>query len=376
MSKLEKDLKEWVALGLISSDQEARIREHEAAKPEGSWILSGLLILGAVIIGIGVISLIAANWNEIPNGAKLAGDFILLIALAFAALRSWESKKPIQFEVLLLSFLILCLASIGLIAQIYHTDGKLYQALMLWSLITSGAMLAARQLFVPFMWTGAFLTGAAFAASSSVTLQPIFRENYQAIFMALPLLAAGLAIVSRSLAGETGTTRAFRSWTLIGGLIALVVAELHESSRNLSYTGLTAYAPGYLLAAFTAFSIWQSAEYRNIQKMLLLTLLGVFLIPFHLPLLEVKLSVVYAAFTIVILGLMAVFLASLKERRLFQWLLLALGARFLVLYFEALGGLATTGAGLIVSGGVVIAMTILWNKYRTALAVWAEGWMR
>ena len=67
MSKLEKALKEWVLLGFIGQDQAKLIREHEFAKPEGSWILSGLLILGASIIGIGVISLVAANWNEIPD---------------------------------------------------------------------------------------------------------------------------------------------------------------------------------------------------------------------------------------------------------------------------------------------------------------------
>lgn len=108
--------------------------------------------------------------------------------------------------------------------------------------------------------------------------------------------------------------------------------------------------------------------------MLLLVMLGAFLIPFHLPLLEVKASIAYATFTILVLGLMSVFLASLKERKLFQWFLFFLGMRFLVLYFQALGGLATTGVGLIISGGMVIGMAVLWNKYRTALAVWAERW--
>jgi uncharacterized membrane protein len=176
MSKLEKGLKEWVSLGFINPDQAKRIRDYESARPESSWILSGLLILGAVIVGIGVISLIAANWNEIPDALKLGADFALLAVLALATLQSWETKKAIQFEVLLLSFLILCLASIGLISQIYHTGGKLYQALMLWSLITFAAALAARQMFVPFMWVGAFLTGIVFTALDSVALQSIFQK--------------------------------------------------------------------------------------------------------------------------------------------------------------------------------------------------------
>ena len=111
MSKLESGLKEWVSLGLIGVDQAQQIRQHEAAKPESSWILSGLLLLGAIIVGIGVISLIAANWDQIPDALKLTGDFVLLIALAFGIVHSWDAKKLIQFEVLLVTFLVFCLAS-------------------------------------------------------------------------------------------------------------------------------------------------------------------------------------------------------------------------------------------------------------------------
>ncbi len=377
MSRLEKDLKDWVAHGFVSQDQAKRIRDHEASKPESSWVLSGLLVLGAIIVGIGVISLIAANWNQIPDALKLVGDFVLLMVLAGWTLQTWESKKQIQFEVLLLSFLILCLASIGLISQIYHTGGDLYQALMLWAIISFAAASAARQMFVPFMWTAGFLSGVVFTALDSVALESIFHKNYQAVFMAVPLLCAGFTVVSKRLSGEIGATRAFRYWTLIGGLVALVVAEVHDLwRRDYSSSGLTPYLPGYFLAAFALLGIWQSLEYRKVQKILLILTLGIFLVPFHLPLLDVKSSVAYAAFTIIVLALFSVFLASLQERRMFQWFLSFLGLRFLILYFQALGGLATTGLGLIVSGGLVIGMAIFWNKYRAALAVWAEGWVK
>ncbi len=376
MSKLESGLKEWVSLGLIGVDQAQQIRQHEAAKPESSWILSGLLLLGAIIVGIGVISLIAANWDQIPDALKLTGDFVLLIALAFGIVHSWDAKKLIQFEVLLVTFLVFCLASIGLISQVYHTGGKLYQALMLWSAITFAAALAARQIFVPFLWAGAFLTGVVYTALDSVALNSVFQKNYQAVFMAVPLLCAGLTVFSKTMAGETGPTRAFRWWTLIAGLVALFASELHHFVKGGLHQGVMAYVTGYVLAAFAAFAIWQSLEYRKTQKILLLATLGIFLIPFHLPLFEIKTSIAYASCTIAVLGLIAIFLASMQVRRLFQWFLFLVGLRVLVLYFEAFGGLALTGFGLIISGGLVIAMAIGWNKYRTQIAVWAEGWAK
>lgn len=377
MSKLENNLKDWLAQGLISPEQAVRIREHEANKPESSWILSGLLILGAIVIGIGIISLVAANWNQIPNSIKLAGDFLLLAALAFAAIFSWDAKKPIQFEVLLLLFLLVCLASIGLISQIYNTGGQLYQALLFWSLITAAAALAARQIVVPFMWTGAFLAGIVFTALESVALRPIFQQNYPAVFMAVPLLCASLTFVSKRWGGEVAATRAFRSWTVIGGLIALLVVELQRQLPVGQVThGLIAYYPGYVLAIVAALGVGQNGDYKPIQKILLWITIILFLVPFHFTLFGVKASIAYAIFTILIVGLMTVFLASVKATRLFQWFLFLLGLRFLFLYFQAMGGLATTGVGLIISGGIVIAMAVFWNKYRKALAVWTERWVQ
>ena len=135
MSRLEKLLKDWVVNDLISKDQANNIKTHESSKTSHSFILYGFLILGAVVIGIGIISLIAANWVDLTDFFKLSADFILLVALAAGAYRAWEKQRPILFEVLLVSFMLHCLASIGLISQIYHIGGKLYQALLLWSFI-------------------------------------------------------------------------------------------------------------------------------------------------------------------------------------------------------------------------------------------------
>ena len=89
-----------------------------------------------------------------------------------------------------------------------------------------------------------------------------------------------------------------------------------------------------------------------------------------------KYFVLNAAGTIFILGLFAIFLASEKRRALFQWLLFLVGARFLILYFQVIGNLAMTGIGLIISGLVVIGITVIWNKHRKTLAEKAEGWLQ
>jgi len=376
MSRLEKRLNDWVSNNLISREQAEGIRQHEANAPGSSWVLYSFLILGATIIGIGFISLIAANWDDIPDAVKLGVDFLLLIGLAVGIHHTWEKKKSIQFEVLLVCFLILCLASIGLISQIYHTGGKLYQALMLWSLITVGVPIISQRSFGPFLWVSGFLTALICTAFTNPTLEPLFEDNFSAVYMAVPLLSAVLAMLSKKYLGEVGLTRSLNLWTLFGFIMALFVVDfgVDEYSRHLNYgeSGFLAYLPSYILAAFAILGVAAHSIYTRPQKTLLMVFLAIYFLPFHFIFVTKDADVLYAFFTIIALGLLAIFLASRQQRKFFQVLLGVVGIRFLILYFQAFGGLAMTGFGLILSGGLIIGMVVYWNKYRVQMATWSE----
>lgn len=376
MNKMEKALNEWVSLGLINQEQATRIQVHESEKPESSWIMTGFLILGAVILGLGVISLVATNWQNIPDAWKLVADFGLLCLMAFGILRSWEANKSIQFEALLVMFLLLCLASIGLISQIYHTGGHLYQALLFWCFISLPAMLVARNLFLPFLWTGVFLGSLCFMLIIPNGIFSLFHKNYQAVILALPLFCASLTVVSKFLGGEIATTRAFRSWTIISGLLGILASEFQGFSSGALQKFFLPFLPGYIFAAFTAGGILISDAYNRIQKGILLATLFLYVLAFHLPQIGITSMWVYSASTILVMGMMAIFMASLQKRGFFHFLLFLMGLRFLVVYFQAFMGLALTGFGLIISGGLVIALAVLWNKYRSKIAAWAEGLAR
>ena len=81
MTKLQKALKQWVAHGFIDQRQADQIQQYESTQSDHAWILSGLLVLGAIMIGIGSISVVAANWQYISDRIKLLTDFAILIAL-------------------------------------------------------------------------------------------------------------------------------------------------------------------------------------------------------------------------------------------------------------------------------------------------------
>ena len=381
MTKLDKSLTRWVELGFIDQAQANKIKQYEDSEPQGSWVLFGLLVLGVAIVGIGVISLIAANWYDIPDMVKLVVDFAMLLLLAAFIMRAQVIELALQFEILLLAFMILCLASIGLISQIYNTGGELYQALMLWSLITLPVTFVARHyvnhVVIPFMWLGGFFAAFMWTAYYSLSWMPLFQENIYAIMMVLPLLCASLSLYGENFQFSPHYIRASQDWFFITGLIALCVVETKDCLYGSSqYLHLTPYVAGYGFALLTVFAIAISKHYSGAQKIVMTLALCIFLLPFHFSMLIGYSEFAYAAATILVLTLMAIFVASVHARGLFQWLLFLVGVRFLILYFQALGGLALTGLGLIVSGVVIISIAVLWGKYRRAIGIWAERWMQ
>ena len=136
MRGLEKKLKNWLAQGLVSQQQVEKNRDYEGAK--SNWILYGLLILGLSTISVGVVSIIAANWHLFPNSLKLISNFFILGVMGALAFYGRKERSSLFFEVSLFFFPLLCLASIGLISQIYNTGGDISDAFLLWSLITLG----------------------------------------------------------------------------------------------------------------------------------------------------------------------------------------------------------------------------------------------
>lgn len=382
MSKLERLLQEWVAQKLITSDQAGQIQKFESSKAQTSWVMSGLLILGAIIVGIGVVSLIAANWANIPDALKLAIDFAILFALGAAAVSAERNGKVAVFEVLLVSLQLLVLASIGLISQIYHTGGKLHQALFFWSLVTLSLALISKRFFVPFLWSGVFMAAVTMVGLESERVRSIFDRGAEAIFALNPFfaaVAAGALARIQSARGPLftptdGLICAFRWWILWSGLIVLLIFEFASGlSRYEASQGILGLLCGF--AFVIAVDVSTSREFRNIQKGLLLGVLVAFVVACWVTT-GPRSSLVQGIATICVLMTSGIFLASVQARGLFQFMISLVGLRFLVLYFQAFGGLATTGFGLILSGIFVIGSVVIWNKYLTRLTTWVEGWTR
>jgi uncharacterized membrane protein len=141
------DIQKLRDAGLITDEQRQKIVEHFQLKEDsGGKFLAIVSSIGAVLIAAGITLLIAAHWNDIPRGVKIATG--LLLMLSFHASGWWlstlrsspatedgreaQGKYRKTGEALHLIGSCLFLANIALIGQIYNIVSRPPNAFLLW----------------------------------------------------------------------------------------------------------------------------------------------------------------------------------------------------------------------------------------------------
>ncbi len=130
------DLDELVSKHVISSEVADRIRGHYQQKtnesPNRLLIVFG--ILGALLVGLGIILVIAHNWDIFSKGTKLKFALLPLLIGQAAGIYYWlRLKNNVTWREASATFLFLAVgASISLISQIYHIEGTMEGFLFIW----------------------------------------------------------------------------------------------------------------------------------------------------------------------------------------------------------------------------------------------------
>lgn len=128
----------------------------EKLHDENYWLMI-LAYFAAFLIGLGIIALVAANWEQIPNNVKLGGAIVLMIANASAVILSMKFKKNILTQVLCGVFAALIMAVIGLIGQIFQLRSDVSGACLLWALCAWPLFLITPRLlwlWIPLLFIG------------------------------------------------------------------------------------------------------------------------------------------------------------------------------------------------------------------------------
>jgi len=136
---LHKDIQDLVNAEVISNEVADKIRDHYLKK--GSLTKNRLFIvfgiLGAILIGLGIILIIAHNWDGLSRLTKTVFAFIPLVIgqvlCVFVLIKKPENLVWKESSSVFLFFSVG--ASISLVSQIYNIPGNLSSFLLTWMLL-------------------------------------------------------------------------------------------------------------------------------------------------------------------------------------------------------------------------------------------------
>lgn len=369
-------LNDWVAKGLISKQQADQIMFYEDQQPQKSWMLIGFMILGAITLCLGIVSLIAANWQNIPNNIKLITNFTVLTILAVMIFMSYRSKNILRFDLLLLSFILLCLASIGLIGQVFHTTSESYIVALFWSAITFVAITTTQRTLIWIIWLTALIYGVFYGATDTKLIYELFNSAMNQIATCLTFLLIFAALLANKYSSNKGLIKALYICSFAMLLITLIGNELAYERYGSSVAVKDRYVNALVVISLGLVSIGiiTNSEFKIPQKIIMHIILVLTFLSGITANLNIESQILHAVISISIGCLVAILAASWHKKHFFHLCLALIFIRIMILYFQALGGLAATGTGLMIAGVLIIYFAVLWKKHSNWLLLKIEGW--
>lgn len=372
----ERKLKTWQQAGLIDAAAVDRIRTWEAEhrRPLGLWALIGL---GALTIGLGILSLVAANWDAIPGELRLGLHLALMAASAVYLWRylSRAGGSDHFSDGLLFVAALLGLSFFGHLGQVYQTASPLWQPLLVWLLLFSPLLLLfGRGWPVAGLWMAGVLGTAwshaadfdALGLSDSHAVRPPLRTLYWGLIACPPMAVAALAAWFRGHSARPLFWRLLEQLailTILAGLSIAIIAHGWDSrardvlgSVAIQALALTGTATAILAARRTpsgqaTAGILMAGAMLHLGQALLFALHG----PFRGPW-------VGALLFLILWSAIAAGVLHARWRRMFQIAIGILALRIIILSFELNDDLLGSGVGLILSGA--FAMAVAWAAVR------------
>jgi uncharacterized membrane protein len=253
---LRNELPIWIQHDLISEQtakQLSNAYQLDNLKHESTRLLSAVIFtIGGVLLGGGVISFVAANWEAIPTLIKLALLFFALISFHAVGFWLWHTHNWRRLgHALIFCGCLVFGANIGLVAQIFHISSNWYGGFGAWALGSLVMAWAVRSWIIgvlalgtSFIWFVGFQSDYEQSASFyplivAVSLLPLAWIIRSRVLYAGTLL--GIITAACVLAGDQGSGRQLLFTMATGGMFMWSLGQLHRASEwRLEFANITA----------------------------------------------------------------------------------------------------------------------------------------
>ncbi len=358
-----RKIERWHAAGVIDAATRSRLLTYEAdnSRPLALWAVVGI---GALAIGLGIVSVVAANWDAVPGTVRLALHLVLVACLAaLIAVRGerLERQSPWALEAALFVFGMLGLAFFGHVGQVYQTDAPLWRPLAAWLLLFAPVLLLRGQSWIIALGLMAAVIGTAWEYVASLTQwTPAGLTKAPWLWMtfvtASPVLFATVAawMRQRSLrkACWTRLEQLAVAYALAGASLVCLIASAGEADEGMLAIGSQVLRAAIALVAAGLVGLIHRSRSGTASGAILAACAIAVLLAFLFNDLDVMAGLLFMALWAAVGG------AALYAgwRGVFQLAVVAVALRLIVLSFELASDLLTSGFGLIVAGLMILGV--------------------
>ena len=149
MDNAERYIAKWQGAGLLDEQTASAIRAYEAAqaKPSGQrWQVLVALILGAILLGAGVLLFVAAHWADVSPVVRLS--MVLSMLVFFHGLGLLSAERFAGFATAMHAVgTVSAGAAIALVGQIFNMQEHWPAAVMLWAMCAAAGWVLLRDQF-------------------------------------------------------------------------------------------------------------------------------------------------------------------------------------------------------------------------------------
>jgi uncharacterized membrane protein len=285
-ASLRNELAIWITKGIVTEEtakQIASAYELDNLRHESTRLLSAVIFtIGSLLLGGGLISFVAANWEAIPTAMKLALLFLALLGFHAVGFWLWHSKHWSRLgHALIFCGCLVFGANIGLVAQIFHISGNWYGGFAAWALGSLVMAWAVRSwiigvlaLATSFIWFLGFQTDHNESAYFyplilAIALLPLAWIIRSRVLYAGTLL--GIVTAACDLAGYFGSGRQLLFTMAAGGMFMWTLGELHRASEwRMEFANITrGFGLGLLAVSayvWSFYGLWHTSVFGPMKS--------------------------------------------------------------------------------------------------------------
>ena len=235
---LRKELEDWEREALVEPAQAERLRARYPLESRGgrSAALIGFAVLGALLIGGGLILLLAYNWSDLGRPARTAVALApLVLSQLLVAWGEFTNRQGAGWREGLGVFWTLSIGcAIAMVSQIYHLSGSYDQFILTWLLLA-----------IPVVYVLRSTLTAILVVLGAISWSAAHVGDWPRVLLFWPLAGSILPLLRQSSrAGVFTSGLALLRWVLAGALLSGLGMSV---SRGLPGLWLVLYASAFSL---------------------------------------------------------------------------------------------------------------------------------